>query len=86
MIVHSDSYILAQRTAIDLRGVPQIPDEIAEKLARIERYKAINLSSNDYKRIRKTIVAACIEIRKRRMELMGAVEEEEREMEEAADY
>lgn len=77
MITHSTSYTLAQRTAIDLRGVPQIPDEIAAKLAHIERYKAVSLTSSDYKRIRKTIIAACVEIRRRRIELMGAVEERE---------
>lgn len=85
MITHSTSYILAQRTAIDLHGVPQIPSEIAEKLSHVERYKAVYLTKNDYKRIRKAIVAACAEIRRRRAELMGVVVEDG-EREEVADY
>lgn len=70
MIVHSTSYTLAQRNAIDLRGIPQIPAEIAEKLSHIERYRGVTLTSRDYKRLRVAINAACAEIRKRRLALM----------------
>lgn len=80
---HSPSYTAAQSCAIDLSGVPQIPAEIAEKLSHVERYKAVNLTSADYKRIRKAIIAACAEIRRRRAELMGAVVEA---MDAGADY
>lgn len=83
---HSPSYTAAQSCAIDLSGVPQIPAEIAEKLSHVERYKAVYLTKNDYKRIRKAIIAACAEIRRRRAELMGAVVGGEQAVEAGADY